>query len=60
MTLRKRTLRRMPPETRKVARLVNELESVERRLKNLLPSIQRMEVWERAELRRQAAQEKTE
>jgi len=60
MPLRKKTLRRMPPETRKVAKLVNDLASVERRLKNLLPTIQRMEVWERADLKRQAAQEESQ
>ncbi len=60
MPLRKKTLRRMPPETRKVARLSNDLESVMRRLRNLLPTIQRMEMWERAEIKRQAAQETKE
>lgn len=41
--LRKKTLRRMPEVSRKVAKLIGELESVERRLKNLLPEIERFE-----------------
>ncbi len=59
MTIRKKTLRRMPPETRKVARLTNDLESVLRRLRNTLPAIQRMELWERAEMKRQKVYGKT-
>jgi len=34
----------MSPTTRKVARLIGELESVDRRLKNLMPELQRMEL----------------
>jgi hypothetical protein len=37
MSYRKSTLRKLPPMTRKVARLINELESTTRRLDNLLP-----------------------
>jgi len=44
MALRKKTLRRMSPVARKVARLAAEAESVNRRLKNLLPVIQRLEL----------------
>ena len=33
----------MSPTTRRVARLIGELSSVERRLKNLLPEIQEIE-----------------
>ena len=43
MALRKKTLRKMSPTTRKVARLIGELASVERRLKNLLPEIKEIE-----------------
>ena len=41
---RKATLRRMPPETRKYARLLNDLESVVRRGKNMVETISRMEL----------------
>jgi len=54
MPYRKRTLRRMPPEARKLAKLVGELESVARRLKGLVPLVQSFEMWERAEKKRQA------
>lgn len=53
MAFKKRTTRRMPPKTRKLAKLINDLVSVERRLKNLLPDIQTAEMFERAEQRRQ-------
>ena len=48
MAYRKKTLRSMSPTTRKVARLIGELGSVDRRLKNLIPDIQRMELESRA------------
>lgn len=44
MAYRKKTLRSMLPTTRKVARLIGELESVDKRLKNLIPDLQRMEL----------------
>ena len=44
MAYRKKTLRSMSPVTRKVARLIGELDSVSRRLKNLIPEIQRIEL----------------
>ena len=44
MALRKKTLRRMSPTARKVARLTGELESVARRLKNLVPDLQRLDL----------------
>jgi len=44
MTFRKRTLRRMSPTARKVARLTGELDSVSRRLKNLIPELQRLDL----------------
>ena len=43
MAFRKKTIRKMSPTTRKVARLIGELSSVERRLKNLLPEIRNIE-----------------
>jgi len=45
---RKATLRKMPPETRKYARLLNDLESVLRRSKNLVETISRLELDSRA------------
>ncbi|MBA7647788.1 hypothetical protein ES703_55567 [subsurface metagenome] len=41
---RKATLRRMPPVTRKYAKLLNELDSVLRRGKNMVEEIQRLEL----------------
>ena len=43
MTFRKRTLRTMSPTARKVARLTGELTSVAKRLKNLVPDLQRLD-----------------
>ena len=43
MSYRKRTLRGFPPTTRKLARLIGEMESVTRRAKNLLEAIQLQE-----------------
>ena len=48
MAYRKVTLRRMPPETRKYARLLNDLESVLRRGKNLVGEVNRLELDSRA------------
>lgn len=44
MAYRKRTLRSMSPVTRQLARLIGEQESVARRLKNLLETVQRLEL----------------
>jgi hypothetical protein len=44
MAFRKKTLRTMSPTARKVARLTGELESVARRLKNLIPELQRLDL----------------
>lgn len=44
MAYRKKTLRTMSPTARKVARLAGELESVSRRLKNLVPDLQRLDL----------------
>ena len=48
MAYRKATLRRMPPKTRAIARLVNDLESVTRRLKNQIPIVEQLEIDARA------------
>ena len=53
MPIHKKTLRKMPPKTREMARLTNELESVLRRLRNRLSAMASMERWERAEMKRQ-------
>lgn len=44
MAFRKKTLRRMSPTARKVARLAGELDSVARRLKNLIPELQQLDL----------------
>jgi hypothetical protein len=38
-----KTLRRMPPETRKLAKLVNEADSLVRRLRNRIPEMAQLE-----------------
>ena len=48
MAYRKATLRRMPPQTRKYARLLNDLESVLRRGRNMAEEIARLELDSRA------------
>ena len=48
MAFRKVTLRRMPPVTRKYAKLLNELESVLRRGKNMVEEVSRLELGSRA------------
>lgn len=60
VAFKKRTTRRMPPKTRKIAKLINELASIERRLKNILPEIQTAEMYEIAEQRRQQHHKVTE
>jgi len=54
MVYRKKTLRRLTPEARKLAKAISQLESISRKLKNLVPIVQRLEVDLRAELKRQA------
>ena len=54
MAYRKKTLRRLTAEARKLAKLIGELESVSRRLKSLVPVVERLEIDVRAELKRQA------
>ena len=48
MPFRKVTLRRMPPVTRRYARLLGELDSVLRKGKNLVEEIARLELDSRA------------
>ena len=48
MGYRKSTLRKMMPVTRKYARLISGLDSISRRLKNLRPEIEQMELDSRA------------
>lgn len=48
MTFRRKTLRTMSPTARKVARLTGEIESISRRLKNLIPELQRLDLDSRA------------
>lgn len=54
----RKTLRKMPPHTRKMARMLNELESVHRRLRNQMDSLQTLELYARASMRATEAQEK--
>jgi len=44
MAYRKRTLRRMSPTARKVARLAGEASSLATRLKNLIPELQQLDL----------------
>lgn len=55
MAYRKNTLRKMPPHTRKVARLLNDLESVHTRLRNLMDQAQVLELYARASMKATAA-----
>lgn len=48
MAYKSKTLRKLQPETRKIARLINELDSVTTRLKNLLPKVAELELDSRA------------
>ena len=48
MAFRKHTLRTMSPTARKVARLAGEADSLARRLKNLIPELQRLDLDSRA------------
>jgi len=43
MVMRKKTLRRLSPVARKVARLAGEADSIGRRLKNIVNEIQSLE-----------------
>jgi len=62
MAYRKKTLRQMRPITRRYARILNELDGVLRRLKNLTEEIARLESDSTALFRqsRQAGVEKSE
>lgn len=48
MAYKSKTLRKMLPKTRKIARMINELQSVTTKLKNILPVIESMELAERS------------
>jgi hypothetical protein len=48
MAYGKRTLRKMAPVSRRLAKLIGEQQSVARKMKNLLPEIQRLEADSRA------------
>ena len=53
----RKTLRNMPPHTRRVARLLNELESVHRRLRNTMDAMALQELFARASMRATKAEE---
>ena len=55
---RKRMLRRMAPTTRKLAKLAGELESMRRRLMNLVEEVSRLELDSRALAAMNKAEEK--
>ena len=55
MPLRKRTLRRMTPEVRKLAKILADLESVRVRLRNFLTDLQELELLAMAERNREKA-----
>ena len=48
MAYRKKTLRRMSPTARRLARLSGEMESVQHGLRKLIPEVQRLEADSRA------------
>ena len=55
MAHRKKTLRQMPPNTRKIARLIDEADSAIRRLKKILPELQTLELLAKGEQKRNEA-----
>jgi hypothetical protein len=57
MAYKKKTLRRMHPTTRRYARILNELDSVLRRLRNLTEEIGRLELDSRALYKRREYEE---
>ena len=59
MVYRKATLRRMPPVTRKYARLLGRLDSVLRKGKNLVEEIARLELDSRALATARSTSDKT-
>jgi hypothetical protein len=58
MAYKKKTLRRMQPITRRYARIINELDSVLRRLRNLTEDIARLELDSRALYKRREFESK--
>jgi hypothetical protein len=57
MAYRKKTLRQMQPITRRYARIINELDSALRRLRNLTEEIGRLELDSRALYKRREYEE---
>jgi hypothetical protein len=57
MTYRRKTLRRMQPLTRRYARVLNELDSALRRLRNLTEEMARLELDSRALYKRREYEE---
>ena len=57
MAYRKKTLRRMQPVTRRYARVLNDLDSVLRRLRNMTEEIGRIELDSRALYKRREYEE---
>jgi len=59
MSYRKKTMRKMYPVARKLARLENSLDGISRKIKNLIPQVEKVEFDARA-LRNAKAQGKLE
>lgn len=57
MPYSKKALRNMPPHTRRVARILNQLESSHRRLRNTIPHLIQEELWTSADAKQRAALE---
>lgn len=56
MAYRKKTLRRMSPITRRYARILNELDGILRKLKNLTEDIARLEMDSKALFNKQKSE----
>ena len=56
MAYKKGTIRRMTPEARKLAKMVNELDSVQRRLKNYVEVVRELELWAKSAQNRAKAE----
>lgn len=55
---RKKSLRGMKPLSRKLAEMINEIHSIERRINNLIPEVQRIETWYAADVKSKSASRK--
>lgn len=53
MPYRRKTLRQMPPLTRKLAKLIVELDSLQNRLRHILPAVEEAERMATAERNRE-------